>query len=54
MEQKQTKATDRIEEDRIILDGSGKFPKKIILVEKHGKEKEYELKKTSKGGYLLN
>ena len=44
---------DRIEEDQIILDGRGKFPKKIIVIE-DGHKKEYLLRKTRNGGFLLN
>jgi hypothetical protein len=46
-------ATDRIAKDRIILDGRGRFPKKIIILEAEGK-REYRLIRTKKGGFLLN
>ena len=45
---------ERVEQDRIIIDGSGKFPRKLLFVDPYGKGKEYEIRKTSKGGYLLN
>jgi hypothetical protein len=44
---------DRIEGNTIILDSRGEFPKKIIIFEPGG-QKEYEIKKTRKGRYLLN
>jgi hypothetical protein len=44
---------DRIQGRTIILDSEGEFPKKLIIVE-GGKEKEYQLIKTRKDGYLLN
>jgi hypothetical protein len=44
---------DRIQGRTIILDSKGEFPKKIIILEE-GKEKEYKLIKTRKGGYLFN
>lgn len=43
---------DRVEGDKIILDGQGFFPKKVIILEP-GKRKEYLIRKTPKGGYLL-
>jgi hypothetical protein len=45
--------SDYIQGEIIILDGSGKFPKKIIVVDGMRCSK-YEFKKTSKGKYLLN
>jgi hypothetical protein len=46
-------AADRIEKDRIILNGRGKFPKKVIIREPGKINKEYRLIRTTKGGYLL-
>ena len=53
MTKKPIKVEERIERDRIVLDGSGKFPRKLLFVEP-GRAKEYEIIKTAKGGYLLN
>jgi len=44
---------DRITRDTIILNGEGKFPKKVIIFDKYGEEREYRFIKTNKGGYLL-
>ena len=44
---------DAIIENKIIINGSGQFPKKIIIVE-NTKKREYELIKTRNGKYLLN
>jgi hypothetical protein len=44
---------DRIEGRNIILDSEGEFPKKLIILEA-GYEREYQIVKTRKGGYLLN
>ena len=54
MTKERNRVEERIERDRIVLDGSGQFPRKLLFVEPHGREKEYEIRKTSKGGYLLN
>lgn len=45
---------DRIEGDKIILDGKGRFPKKVIIVLEPGKIREYRIVRTKNGGYLLN
>lgn len=45
---------DRIEQDKIILDGQGKFPKEVIILEGNGEKKEYRIIKTRNGGYILN
>ena len=45
---------DRIEENKIILNGQGKFPKEVIILEQDGKKKEYRIIKTRNGGYILN
>ena len=45
---------DRIEENTIILDGQGEFPKQVIILQPDGKKKEYRIIKTRKGGYILN
>jgi len=45
---------DRIEGEKIILDAGGLFPKKVVIIEKDGGQREYELKRTRKGGYLFN
>jgi hypothetical protein len=47
------KIKDRIEGRTIVLDSDGEFPKKLIIVEAGG-EREYQIVKTRKGGYLLN
>ncbi len=44
--------SDRIEGNKIILDGRGHFPKQIIIVELE-ENREYEFRKTSKGNYQL-
>jgi len=44
---------DRIEGERIFLDGTGKFPKEVVILEP-GKRKEYRLVRTGTGKYLLN
>ncbi len=44
---------DRIEGRTIVLDSEGEFPKKLIILEA-GHEREYQIIKTRKGGYLLN
>ena len=44
---------DRIEGDKIILNGRGRFPKQVIIREP-GKIKKYRLSQTASGGYLLN
>ena len=59
MDQKQNRVIERIEGDRIILDGSGKFPKEILVLKKDKsgiiREKITRiLRKTAKGGFLLN
>ena len=45
---------DQIRDDKIILNGLGKFPKKLIILLPGDKTREYELRKTAKGKYLLN
>ena len=45
--------SENIQGEKIILNGSGKFPKKIIIFDGI-RCREYELTKTSKGKYLLN
>ena len=47
------KKPDRIEDDKIILDGRGRFPKKVIILGSNNK-REYRLIRTKRGGYLLN
>jgi hypothetical protein len=44
---------DRIEGNKIILDGEGFFPKQVIILLPPDKMKRYEISKTRKGGYLL-
>ena len=53
VKRRQAKDIDRIEGNRIILNGLGKFPKRVVIVEP-GRRKEYEIRKTSRGGYLFN
>lgn len=50
---KQLLITECIEEDKIILSESGKFPKKLIIIGK-GKKSEYRLTRTQAGKYQLN
>lgn len=52
---KQNKSTsnDFVDQEKIFIDGNGKFPKQIIITEKE-KKQEYKLRKTRKGKYLLN
>lgn len=45
---------DRIEEDRIILDGKGPFPKRLIIILESGEKREYRIVKTRNGGFILN
>jgi hypothetical protein len=45
---------DRIEGDKIILDGKGRFPKKVIIILEPGKVREYRIIRTKNGGYLFN
>lgn len=44
---------DRIEGRNIYLHSQGEFPKKVKILG-DGKEREYILRKTRKGKYLLN
>lgn len=44
---------DKVEGDKIILDGQGHFPK-ILIIKESGKSSEYRLVKTKTGGYILN
>ena len=44
---------DRIEGDRIILNGNGNYPKDVIIADRFGRIRKYLLKKTRKGNYLL-
>ena len=44
---------NRIEGDRIVLDGQSKFPKELVILEKHGKKRKYKLEKKPRG-YCLN
>lgn len=45
---------DRIEENKIILDGKGCFPKTLIIILESGKMREYRIVKTKNGGFILN
>lgn len=51
---KQRPTIDRIEGDKIILDGKGPFPKKLIILLESGNRREYRIIKTRNGGYILN
>ena len=44
---------DRIEKGKIVLNGSGQFPKDLIINEK-GRPLKYRLIKTKNGKYHLN
>lgn len=39
--------------EKIIINGEGKFPKRVVIIENE-KAKEYLLVKTKSGKYLLN
>jgi len=45
---------ERIDEDKIFLNGCGKYPKELIIRENGKIIKTYSLKKTINGKYLLN
>jgi len=45
---------DRIEEDEIVLDVRGSFPKKVIIQQGERTIKEYRLTLTRNGGLILN
>jgi hypothetical protein len=45
---------DKIEGDKIILDGKGYFPKRLIIILESGKKREYRIVKTRNGGFILN
>jgi hypothetical protein len=46
---------DRIEAGKIILNARGRFPKKLIIVDPRTKNcREYILRKTTTGGFILN
>jgi len=47
-------SVDKIEGDRIILDGKGCFPKTLIIILESGKMREYRIVKTKNGGFILN
>lgn len=52
---KELKSTiDRIEGDKIILDGRGPFPKKLIILLESGNKREYRIIRTRNGRYILN
>ena len=44
---------ERIEKDQIVLDGAGKFPKAVIILER-GRRLLYRLTKTRNGKFQLN
>ena len=44
---------DRIERDKIILDGMGQFPKEVVISERSATLR-YRLIKTKNGKYQLN
>ena len=50
---RQDNSGDRIDNETIIIHGDGRFPKTVVIIE-NGKKREYLLKKTRKGKYLLN
>ncbi len=45
---------DRIEGNSIILDGEGEFPKRVIILDRAGRTKEYRIIKTRYGRFILN
>lgn len=45
---------DRIEGDKILLDGKGQFPKKLIIILEGGRVKEYRIIRTRNGKFILN
>lgn len=46
--------SDKIEGDKIILDGKGYFPKRLIIILESGKMREYRIVKTRNGKFILN
>jgi len=46
-------AEDRIESNTIYLKAEGQFPKRVVIIEA-GRTREYILRKTRSGGFLLN
>ena len=44
---------DRIEGDKVILNGQGVFPKRLIILDPH-KVQEYRLVRSESGKYQLN
>lgn len=47
------KVTEKVENDRIVLNGSGRFPRLIIILERD-KKIEYRLVKTRTGKFQLS
>jgi hemin uptake protein HemP len=45
---------ESIENDKIILDAEGPFPRRIIIKDCMGYKKEYRLVKTQSGNFILN
>ena len=45
---------ESIDSETIILDENGKYPRRIIIKDKHGFKKEYRLVKTQSGRFILN
>ena len=45
---------DRVEGDKIILDGKGPFPKRLIILLEYGNKREYRIIRTRNGRYILN
>ncbi len=59
MKQQQEKIEERVEGNRIYLNGDGIFPKEVIVLETDENGQVHAtatrtLKKTSRGGFLLN
>jgi hypothetical protein len=44
---------EKVEGDKIILNGQGKFPK-LIVIFNHDRRQEYKLVRSKNGKFLLN
>jgi hypothetical protein len=53
MKKRRNNQPDRIEGDKIILNGQGNFPKPLIIIEPD-KRLEYRIVRTRQGKYQLN
>jgi len=53
-EKERANTIERVDCKSIILDGTGQFPRKVVIIEKGKQAMEYRLIKTKSGGYILN